>query len=124
SAELGAIRIVSLPRSSRTRPLLPVRIESPGLSCAWSVSEAGCTPALTTHTLPDDLLTCQTGASWAAFWDWAEAPLHSDASAVRQNMIGDSLTRNNMEPNMEPVTLGQGDCRQFATAHVAQKVFK
>ena len=40
SAELGASRTVSLPRSSRTRPLLPVRTESPGLSCAWSVASS------------------------------------------------------------------------------------
>ena len=62
-AEFGATRIVSAPRVSSTRPLRPVRIESPGLSVAWAVSDAGCTPEVATHTSPVALLTCQSAVA-------------------------------------------------------------
>src|ERR1700722_16133462 len=94
SAELGASRTVSLPRSSRTRPLLPVRIESPGLSCAWSVNETGWTPAFITQTFPLDLLTCHAVASM--FGVWAAAPAHKAARVGRQNRIVSRWNRNNM----------------------------
>src|SRR5262249_28492431 len=51
------IRILSWPRTRRTRPFRPVRMLSPGLRTASSVRETGCTPDVLTQTSPDDLLT-------------------------------------------------------------------
>src|SRR3978361_244933 len=61
--EFGEIKIVSSPRTSRTRPVRPVRMVSPGFSGSSLPSETGCAPDVLIQTSPEDLLTDQTPSS-------------------------------------------------------------
>src|SRR4051812_16384144 len=63
--EFGDIRIVSSPRLSKTWPVCPVRILSPGLIITPSARTSHC-PAVVTEASPDDLLTRQTASSTIA----------------------------------------------------------
>jgi hypothetical protein len=49
--------MLSAPRVSSTRPLSPVRIETPALSAVSLASATGCAPGASIQTSPDDLLT-------------------------------------------------------------------
>src|SRR5260370_13283749 len=69
--EFGETRIVSSPRTRRTRPLWPVRTVSPGFKISSCLSETGCAPVVVIQTSPDDLLTDQTPSSPANAWDAA-----------------------------------------------------
>jgi hypothetical protein len=64
--EFGETRMVSSPRTNRTRPLCPVRMVSPGFKSSSCVSEACWAPDVIIQTSPDDLLTRQTSSSAAA----------------------------------------------------------
>jgi hypothetical protein len=61
--EIGNTRMVSSPRISRTRPLRPVRMTSPGFSGSSCLSETCAAPAVVTHTSPEDLLIDHTPSS-------------------------------------------------------------
>jgi len=76
--EFGAIRIVSSPRTSSTRPLWPVRMVSPGFSASSCVSATCSTPVVVIQTSPEDLPTDQTPSSAA---DAAETPPRISAVA-------------------------------------------
>jgi hypothetical protein len=65
TTEFGDIRIVSSPRTSKTRPVRPVLMVSPGLRFACCVSDAGWAPEVVIQTSPDDLLTDQIPSSEA-----------------------------------------------------------
>src|SRR3954462_11505759 len=79
TTEFGAIRTVSAPRLSSTRPLRPVRIVSPAFSTLSLPSATCCAPCVVSQTSPDGLPTDQTPSSA----DQA-AELTSSAKAVRR----------------------------------------
>ena len=87
TTEFGAIRMVSSPRVSSTRPLRPVRMVSPGFKTSSGFSEACRTPEPVIQTSPEDLLTDQLPLSAAIALEAANANVvartHANSRTVR-----------------------------------------
>src|SRR5690242_4404754 len=91
TTEFGETRIVSWPRTRRTRPFRPVRMLSPGLRTASSVRDACCTPDVLIQTSPDDLLTRQTASAANA-----SEPAPATTKTTRRNDAQIALTTLHM----------------------------
>src|SRR4029453_13744971 len=87
TTEFGAIKMVSSPRVSSTRPLRPVRMVSPGFRPSSGLRDAFRTPEAVIQPSPDDLLADQLPLSAAIPLEAANANVvartHANSLQVR-----------------------------------------